>query len=89
MGPRAGLRRLVLGGRAAPLPVAEDPRLTGPEPGDGSVVDPSTFAVYGLESLFVADASVMPQVTTGNTNAPSVMIGERASAALLGPTPSR
>lgn len=43
-----------------------------------SVVDPS-LRVYGVEGLRIADASIMPAVTTGNTNAPSVMIGEKAS----------
>ncbi len=47
-----------------------------------SVVDPTTFAVHGVDDLFVADASIMPQVPTGNTNAPSVMIGERAATTL-------
>jgi choline dehydrogenase len=35
--------------------------------------------VYGLESLRIADGSVLPRVTTGNTMAPCVVIGERAS----------
>ncbi len=43
-----------------------------------AVVDPE-LRVRGLEGLRVADASVMPEVTTGNTHAPAVMIGERAS----------
>ncbi|MGH7583748.1 MAG: GMC family oxidoreductase [Gemmatimonadales bacterium] len=42
------------------------------------VVDPE-LRVHGVEGLRVADASIMPRVTTGNTNAPSVMIGEKAS----------
>jgi choline dehydrogenase len=41
-----------------------------------AVVDPR-LRVRGVEGLRVADASVMPMVTTGNTNAPSVMIGDR------------
>ncbi|MCZ6766563.1 MAG: GMC family oxidoreductase N-terminal domain-containing protein [bacterium] len=43
-----------------------------------SVVDPE-LRVCGITGLRVADASVMPTVTTGNTNAPTVMIGEMAA----------
>jgi choline dehydrogenase len=51
--------------------------------GDEAVVDPE-LRVYGVEGLRVADASIMPFVTTGNTNAPTIMIGEKASDLLLG-----
>jgi choline dehydrogenase-like flavoprotein len=37
-----------------------------------------------VDGLRVADASVMPSVTSGNTNAPSIMIGERCADFLLG-----
>jgi choline dehydrogenase len=47
-----------------------------------AVVDPR-LRVHGIEGLRVADASIMPMVTTGNTNAPSIMIGERAAEFLL------
>ena len=47
-----------------------------------AVVDPR-LRVHGIEGLRVADASVMPMVTTGNTNAPSIMIGERAAEFLI------
>jgi choline dehydrogenase len=43
-----------------------------------AVVDPE-LRVHGVEGLRVADASVMPVVPSGNTNAPSIMIGERVS----------
>jgi choline dehydrogenase len=45
----------------------------------GAVVDPR-LRVHGIAGLRVADASVMPAVTTGNTNAASIMIGERVAA---------
>jgi choline dehydrogenase len=47
-----------------------------------AVVDPE-LRVYGIDGLRVADASIMPTVTTGNTNAPSMMIGERAAEFLV------
>jgi choline dehydrogenase len=43
-----------------------------------SVVD-GQLKVYGVDSLRIADASILPRVTTGNTMAPCVIIGERAS----------
>src|SRR5262245_57686835 len=46
-----------------------------------SVVD-NELNVYGLDGLRIADASILPRVTTGNTMAPCVVIGERAAALL-------
>jgi len=46
-----------------------------------SVVD-SKLRVYGIENLRIADGSIMPRVTTGNTMAPCVVIGERAGEIL-------
>jgi len=43
-----------------------------------SVVD-NELKVYGIEGLRIADASIMPRITTGNTMAPCVVIGERAA----------
>jgi choline dehydrogenase-like flavoprotein len=45
----------------------------------GRVVDPQ-LRVLGLSNVRVADTSVMPRLVTGNTNAPAIMIGERAAA---------
>ena len=47
-----------------------------------SVVDPS-LKVHGTEGLRVADASVFPNITSGNTNAPAIMVGEKASELIL------
>lgn len=54
----------------------------GPDP-ETSVVDPR-LRVHGIEGLRVADASIMPTITAGNLNAPSLMVGERASDLILG-----
>jgi len=50
----------------------------GPDPDAGAVVD-STLKVHGLTGLSIADASIMPNVTSGNTNIPVIAIAERAA----------
>ena len=47
-----------------------------------SIVDAS-LRVHGTEGLRVADASVFPNITSGNTNAPAIMVGERAAELIL------
>ena len=50
----------------------------GPASDPLAVVDAS-LRVYGIQNLRVVDAAIMPQLTTGNTNAPTIMIGEKAA----------
>lgn len=51
-----------------------------------AVVDP-TCRVIGVEGLRVADSSIFPRITNGNLNAPSIMVGEKASDHILGRDP--
>ncbi|XP_052257333.1 glucose dehydrogenase [FAD, quinone]-like [Dreissena polymorpha] len=55
----------------------------GPIDDPRTVVDPE-LRVKGIKSLRVADASVFPNVTSGNTNAPSIMVGEKAADLIRG-----
>lgn len=55
--------------------------------GDADAVVDETLTVRGVAGLRVADASIMPIVPSGNTNAPAMMIGEKAADLILGHTP--
>ena len=52
-------------------------------PSENAVVDPQ-LRVRGVEGLRVIDASIMPSLPSGNTNAAAIMVGERGAAYVVG-----
>lgn len=54
----------------------------GPPTDPMAVVD-HKLRVYGIQGLRVIDASIMPQITNGNINAPTIMIGEKGADMIM------
>src|SRR3546814_7278686 len=69
---------IVTGVQTCALPISADDRQ--------AVVDPA-LRVIGVEGLRVVDSSVFPTITNGNLNAPTIMVGEKASDIILGRPP--
>ncbi|MDP6218580.1 MAG: GMC oxidoreductase, partial [Alphaproteobacteria bacterium] len=51
-----------------------------------SAVVNERLAVHGIDRLRIADASIFPNIPTGNTNAPAIMVGEKAASIIRGET---
>jgi choline dehydrogenase len=60
-------------------------RRMGPHRQKGDVCDAHGL-VHGLTNVFIADASLMPSISTGNTNIPTALLGSRVGASVLAVT---
>jgi choline dehydrogenase-like flavoprotein len=74
--------RSPMGRKATELPISQAQRATAKMGRDAASIINGRLKVHGIDGPRVADASILPRVTAGNTKAPCVVIGEQAAAFL-------